>query len=281
MKERREMIDKQHRLSVRKQCGLLCINRSNLYYSPKKESDTNLILMTEIDKIHLKYPSFGIRRITQELREIGFIVNRKRVRRLMQLMRIATIYPKRNLSKLGKATYIRPYLLKDLKIEKANQVWQIDISYIPMKRGFMYLTAIIDVYSRYIVGWQLSNTLEKETQTLVMNEAIKKYGKPEIVNSDQGSQYTSNHWIGCMENHGIKISMDGKGRATDNIYIERFFRTIKYDYIYLNPVESGWELYEGIQDFIKGYNKRSHQGIDNQKPKDLFNFELTNQLKSA
>ena len=224
------MIDKQHRLSVRKQCGLLCINRSNLYYSPKKESDTNLILMTEIDKIHLKYPSFGIRRITQELREIGFIVNRKRVRRLMQLMRIATIYPKRNLSKLGKATYIRPYLLKDLKIEKANQVWQIDISYIPMKRGFMYLTAIIDVYSRYIVGWQLSNTLEKETQTLVMNEAIKKYGKPEIVNSDQGSQYTSNHWIGCMENHGIKISMDGKGRATDNIYIERFFRTIKYDY---------------------------------------------------
>ena len=275
------MIDKQHRLSVRKQCGLLCINRSNLYYSPKKESDTNLILMTEIDKIHLKYPSFGIRRITQELREIGFIVNRKRVRRLMQLMRIATIYPKRNLSKLGKATYIRPYLLKDLKIEKANQVWQIDISYIPMKRGFMYLTAIIDVYSRYIVGWQLSNTLEKETQTLVMNEAIKKYGKPEIVNSDQGSQYTSNHWIGCMENHGIKISMDGKGRATDNIYIERFFRTIKYDYIYLNPVESGWELYEGIQDFIKGYNKRSHQGIDNQKPKDLFNFELTNQLKSA
>ena len=281
MKERREMIDKQHRLSVRKQCGLLCINRSNLYYSPKKESDTNLILMTEIDKIHLKDPSFGIRRITQELREIGFIVNRKRVRRLMQLMRIATIYPKRNLSKLGKATYIRPYLLKDLKIEKANQVWQIDISYIPMKRGFMYLTAIIDVYSRYIVGWQLSNTLEKETQTLVMNEAIKKYGKPEIVNSDQGSQYTSNHWIGCMENHGIKISMDGKGRATDNIYIERFFRTIKYDYIYLNPVESGWELYEGIQDFIKGYNKRSHQGINNQKPKDLFNFELTNQLKSA
>jgi len=281
VKERREMIDKQHRLSVRKQCGLLCINRSNLYYSPKKESDTNLILMTEIDKIHLKYPSFGIRRITQELREIGFIVNRKRVRRLMQLMRIATIYPKRNLSKLGKATYIRPYLLKDLKIEKANQVWQIDISYIPMKRGFMYLTAIIDVYSRYIVGWQLSNTLEKETQTLVMNEAIKKYGKPEIVNSDQGSQYTSNHWIGCMENHDIKISMDGKGRATDNIYIERFFRTIKYDYIYLNPVESGWELYEGIQDFIKGYNKRSHQGINNQKPKDLFNFELTNQLKSA
>lgn len=275
------MVDKQHRLSLRKQCDLLCINRSNLYYSPQKESDTNLGLMAEIDKIHLKHPSFGIRRITQELREKGFSVNRKRVHRLMRVMGIATIYPKRNLSKPGKATYIRPYLLRDLKIERPNQVWQIDISYVPMKRGFMYLTAIIDVYSRYIVGWQLSNTLEKQTQTLAMHGAIKKYGKPEIINSDQGSQYTSNHWIEYMEKYGIKISMDGKGRAMDNIYIERFFRTIKYDYIYLNPVESGWELYEGIKDFIKEYNQRSHQGIKNLKPKDLFKFELTNQLKSA
>ncbi|WP_227411592.1 IS3 family transposase [Cruoricaptor ignavus] len=281
IKERQEMIDRKHRLSIRKQCDLLCINRSNLYYSPQRERDANLILMTEIDKIHLKYPSFGIRRITRELREIGFIVNRKRVRRLMQVMGIATIYPKRNLSKLGKTSYIRPYLLRGLKIERPNQVWQIDISYIPMKRGFMYLTAIIDVYSRYIVGWQLSNTLEMETQTSAMNEAIKKYGKPEIVNSDQGSQYTSNHWIESMETHGVKISMDGKGRATDNIYIERFFRTIKYDYIYLNPVESGWELYEGIRDFISGYHRRSHQGINLQKPKDLFIFEPTNKLKSA
>ena len=275
------MVDRRYRLSVRKQCDLLCVNRSNLYYSPQKESDTNLMLMTEIDKIHLKYPSFGIRRITQELREMGFSVNRKRVHRLMKLMDIATIYPKRNLSKLGRASYIRPYLLRGLKIERANQVWQIDISYIPMKRGFMYLTAVIDVYSRYIVGWQLSNTLEKETQTLVMDEAVKKYGKPEIVNSDQGSQYTSSHWIENMENHGIKISMDGKGRATDNVYIERFFRTIKYDYIYLNPVESGWELYEGVRDFIEGYNGRGHQGINHQKPKDLFKFEPENKLKSA
>ncbi|QOR73874.1 IS3 family transposase [Cruoricaptor ignavus] len=171
--------------------------------------------------------------------------------------------------------------MRGLKIERPNQVWQIDISYIPMKRGFMYLTAIIDVYSRYIVGWQLSNTLEMETQTSAMNEAIKKYGKPEIVNSDQGSQYTSSNWLDCMETHGVKISMDGKGRATDNIYIERFFRTIKYDYIYLNPVESGWELYEGIRDFISGYHRRSHQGINLQKPKDLFIFEPTNKLKSA
>jgi putative transposase len=199
----------------------------------------------------------------------------------MKIMGVETIYPKRNLSKLGLAKYIRPYLLRGLDITQGNHVWQIDISYIPMKKGFMYLTAIIDVYSRYIVGWQISNTLEKETQTELMSEAVKKYGKPEIINSDQGSQYTSKNWAECMEGHGIKISMDGKGRATDNIFIERFFRTIKYDYIYLNPSESGWELYQGIKEFIEQYNKRKHQGINNQKPIELYKFKQNNQLKSA
>ena len=141
-----------------------------------------------------------------------------RYARLMSLMGIEAIYPKRNLSKLGKAKYIQPYLLRGLKINRSNQVWQIDISYVPMERGFMYLTAVIDVYSRYIVGWQLSNTLEKETQTELINALITRYGKPEIINSDQGSQYTSPHWIDFLRDHGIRISMDGKGRATDNIY---------------------------------------------------------------
>lgn len=275
------MVDQKHQLSIRKQCDLLCISRSNLYYSHKKESDYNLDIMSRIDKIHMKYPSFGIRRITDELQEQGFDVNRKRIRRLMKIMGIQTIYPKRNLSKPGLAKYIRPYLLRGLDIAYRNRVWQIDISYIPMKKGFMYLTAIIDVYSRYIVGWQLSNTLEKETQTEAMKEAVRKYGKPEIINSDQGSQYTSKNWAEWMEGNGIKISMDGKGRATDNVFIERFFRTIKYDYIYLNPAESGWELYQGIKDFIEQYNKRKHQGISNQKPIELFKFESNNQLKSA
>ena len=274
------MIEKDSPISIRKQCKLLCISRSNLYYKARQESDYNLQLMTHIDKIHMKYPSFGIRRVTEELREQHFQVNGKRVQRLMRKMGITTIYPKQNLSKLGKAQYIYPYLLRNLKIERSHQVWQIDISYIPMKKGFMYLTAVIDVYSRYIVGWQLSNTLEKETQTTVMKEAIRKYGKPEIINSDQGSQYTSNHWVECMKKYGIKISMDGKGRATDNIYIERFFRTIKYDYIYLNAVESGWELYRGVKNFIEGYNNRKHQGTK-QKPINLFNFEIKYQLKSA
>lgn len=237
--------------------------------------------MKAIDKINLKYPSFGALRIKNELEEQGFNVNVKRIRRLMKKMSIEVIYPKRNLSKLGRAEYIRPYLLRNLNFTRANQVWQIDISYVPMKKGFMYLTVVIDVYSRFIVGWQLSNSLEKETQTELINELIKKHGKPEIINSDQGSQYTSKKWIECLNKHNVKISMDGKGRATDNIFVERFFRTIKYDYIYLNPAKTGLDLYLGIKDFIEGYNKRKHQGINNQKPINLFIFEKPFQLKSA
>ena len=217
--------------------------------------------MKAIDKINLKYPSFGALRIKNELEEQGFNVNVKRIRRLMKKMSIEVIYPKRNLSKLGRAEYIRPYLLRNLNFTRANQVWQIDISYVPMKKGFMYLTVVIDVYSRFIVGWQLSNSLEKETQTELIDELIKKHGKPEIINSDQGSQYTSKKWIECLNKHNVKINMDGKGRATDNIFVERFFRTIKYDYIYLNPAKTGLDLYLGIKDFIEGYNKRKHQGI--------------------
>lgn len=237
--------------------------------------------MKAIDKINLKYPSFGALRIKNELEEQGFNVNVKRIRRLMKKMSIEVIYPKRNLSKLGRAEYIRPYLLRNLNFTRANQVWQIDISYVPMKKGFMYLTVVIDVYSRFIVGWQLSNSLEKETQTELIDELIKKHGKPEIINSDQGSQYTSKKWIECLNKHNVKISMDGKGRATDNIFVERFFRTIKYDYIYLNPAKTGLDLYLGIKDFIEGYNKRKHQGINNQKPINLFIFEKPFQLKSA
>lgn len=281
VKERISLVEKDKKMSIRKQCNLLSISRSSFYYKPLSESDLNLELMQHMDKIHLKHPSFGIRRLTNELEEIGYRVNRKRVARLMKLMGIEAIYPKRNLSKLGVAKYVQPYLLKGLNIERSNQVWQIDISYIPMEKGFMYLTVVIDVYSRYIVGWQLSNSLEKETQTELINGLIRKYGKPEIVNSDQGSQYTSSNWIECLESHDIKISMDGKGRATDNIYVERFFRTIKYDYIYLNPAKNGLELYEGIEEFIIGYNRRKHQGIKNRKPIDLFEFKDKNYLSVA
>lgn len=181
-------------------------------------------------------------------------------------MCLEPIYPKRNLSRLGLAKYIHPYLLRHMAITRSNQVWAIDITYIPMRHGFLYLTAIIDVYSRFIVGWQLSNTLEKETQTEVLLAAVRQYGKPEIVNSDQGSQYTCSHWINTLQEQGIQISIDGKGRATDNAFIERFFGTIKRKHIYLNPAKDGLDLYQGIDTFIKKYNRRNHRGINRQKP---------------
>lgn len=281
VKERTALVDEDSKVSIRKQCDMLSVNRGSFYYKPLGESKLNLDLMKHIDQIHLKYPSFGMRRIVNELEEIGYKVNIKRISRLMNLMGIEAIYPKQNLSKLGKAKYIHPYLLRGLKINRSNQVWQIDISYVPMEKGFMYLTVVIDVYSRFIVGWQLSNSLEKETQTELINALIDRYGKPEIINSDQGSQYTSSHWINCLNDHGIKISMDGKGRATDNIYVERFFRTIKYDYIYLNPAKTGLELYQGIKEFINGYNQRKHQGIGNKKPMKLYNIKKENYLSVA
>lgn len=272
---------KNRNISQRKQCKLLSISRGSLYYKPLGESDLNLKLMRMIDEIHLEEPAFGVLRLQDELEERGYKVNVKRIRRLRNKMGIKTIYPKRNLSKLGKAKYIHPYLLRNLKIERSNQVWAIDITYIPMRKGFMYLTAVIDVYSRYILGWQLSNSLDKETQTDLVKELFEEYGTPEIINSDQGSQYTSENWVNCLRSNNVKISMDGKGRAKDNIYIERFWRSIKYDYIYLNPIENGMELYRGIDNFIKKYNKRKHQGIGRIKPIKLYAAEEKNKLKSA
>lgn len=185
------MINSQHKkISQRQQCDLLSVSRSSLYYKPVGETQQNLELMRLMDEIHLKHPTFGVLRLQDELEDRGYRVNVKRIRRLKNLMGIMTIYPKRNLSKLGKAKYIQPYLLRDLKIERPNQVWAIDITYIPMDKGFKYLTAVIDVYSRIIVGWQLSNTLDKETQTDLIEDLFNKYGTPEIINSDQGSQYT-------------------------------------------------------------------------------------------
>jgi len=183
------------------------------------------------------------------------------------------IYPKRNLSKLGLGKYIRPYLLKGLKIERPNQVWAIDITYIPMNKGFLYLTAIIDLYSRYIVGWGISNTLEAEASLAVMKQAVKDYGKPEIINSDQGSQFTCEEWISYLESEKIEISMDGKGRAIDNTFIERFWRSLKYDYdyVYLNPASDGLGLYKGLKEYMYYYNyELHHQGIERKTLAELY-----------
>ena len=271
MSERLKLADKSHSLSVRRPSELLAINRGSLYYEPVGESEENLSLMAEMDRLFLSDPTLGVLGMQDELAELGLHYNHKRIRRLLRKMVIEPIYPKRNLSKLGKTKYVHKYLLRGLEINRPNHVWAIDITYVAMKRGFMYLTAIIDVYSRFIVGWKLSNSLDKETQTEVLEEAIGQYGKPEIVNSDQGSQYTSQHWVSFLKEKGIKISMDGKGRATDNTFIERFFGTIKRKHIYLHPASNGTGLYKGINGFIQRYNyKRRHQGIGRVKPIELY-----------
>ena len=265
------MVKPQASLSQRKQCELLSVSRSSLYISPNSESEENLKIMELMDKHALEHPTKGVIQMQDYLRDEKLCVNVKRIRRLLRLMGLVAIYPKRNLSKLGKAEYIRPYLLRDYTVTQANEVWAIDISYIRMKKGFMYLTAVIDLYSRYIVGWQLSNSLEAKTQTHLIKELMEEKGKPSIINSDQGSQYTSAEWVDFLKTNEIQISMDGKGRATDNAFVERFFRTIKQEYIYLHPTDSVNELREGIETYVKYYNtNRSHQGIDRQKPQELY-----------
>lgn len=267
MTERRDLVDPQEsKLSIRRQTELLEVNRSSFYYVPKGESPENISLMQGMDALFLEDPTLGVLGMQDALKDKGYHYNVKRIRRLLRLMGIEPIYPKRNLSRLGKAKYIRPYLLRGLPIIRPNQVWAIDITYIPMREGFMYLTAIIDIYSRYLVGWQLSNSLDKENQTLLLKECVDRYGKPEIINSDQGSQYTCSNWIDTLKELKIKVSMDGKGRATDNAFIERWFRTLKQKYVYLHPSSNGLDLYQGIQAFVRKYNRTRHQGILREKP---------------
>lgn len=270
VKERKSLIDEDHPVSIRRQTKLLEINRSSLYIKPLGESKENLDLMEQMDRLYTQDPTLGVLGMQDELLDKGWMVNHKRIRRLLRKMGVEAIYPKRNLSRLGKTKYIHPYLLRHLKIERPNQVWAIDITYIPMVNGFMYLTAVIDVYSRFIVGWQISNSLEKETQTELLADCFRKYGKPEIVNSDQGSQYTSEHWVSFLKEHSVKISMDGKGRATDNAFIERFFRTLKQKYVYLYPPKDGSDLYQGTKKFMEYYNNRRHRGIQRNKPSQLY-----------
>jgi len=271
MEKRKSLVSDKEDLSLRKQCELLAVNRGSVYYKPVGESQENLELIRLMDAFFLKHPTYGVLQMQDYLLSVGHIVNVKKVRRLLRLMGIEALYPKRNLSKLGKAEYKRPYLLKGLEITHPNQVWAIDITYIPMAKGFMYLVAIIDVYSRFIVGWGLHNTLDAENSLEVLKEAIAKFGKPEIVNSDQGSQYTSKLWTEYLDSQEIKISMDGKGRALDNIFIERFWRTVKQDYVYKHPAQNGLELFGGLQDFMRHYNyKKRHQGIGRRTPSALF-----------
>ncbi len=258
-------------MSIAKQCELLGINRSTLYYQPnEKVSAYDVELMNEIRGIWLSIPFYGYRRITKELRARGRKVNRKKVQRLMQLIGIQAIYPKPKTSIKNKGHKTYPYLLKDLEINRANQVWSVDITYLKLGSGFVYLVALIDIHSRYIVGWELSNTLDTEFCVEMLQGALR-FTKPEIINSDQGCQFTSEEWINLLKAHEITISMDGKGRCLDNIYIERFWRSLKYEDFYLNDYQSIADLKRGIKNYIEFYNhKRWHQALDYKTPAEIY-----------
>lgn len=261
------------KLSVRKQCEMLQVKRSTLYYKPCAEKPENIKMMNLMDKHLTNHPTEGVVSMVYLLRELGYPVGPKRIRRLFKIMGRQTLYRRKNLTKMGLKEFIKPYLLRGLKIERSNQVWVTDITYIPMARGFMYLTAVMDVYSRKILSWGISNSLEAKWCLDVLREAIHTYGKPEIVNTDQGSQYTSALWTRFLEKEEIKISMDGKGRALDNVWIERFWKSVKYDYVYLNPCDDGFELAEGLQNHIEYYNQKTHH-TTKQKPDDLYKISI-------
>lgn len=269
---KKELVTKDDsNLSVRRQCKLLNLNRSSVYYKEREESNQEVAFKHMIDQIHTDHLSWGTRRITGRLNELGYAIGRKLVRRFMQEMRIYAIYPKPNLSILNKQHKTYPYLLRHLAIDRPNQVWSIDITYIPMGRSSMYLTAIIDWHSRYILGYELSDTLHVDSVLSCVQKAIARYGAPEILNSDQGSQFTSIAYTDLLKHHGIKISMDGKGRWADNIIIERFFRTLKYDEIYIYHHSTPRELRAGINRFMKSYNEEHpHQAHHYKTPYEIY-----------
>ena len=266
--KRQRAAQRRSRLPLKERCKLLSINRSGMYYKPKGESMLNEQLMRAIDACFLRHPYYGVPRMTTYLnKDLGYRVNQKRVRRLYQLMNLKTIYARPRTTVRDKASYIYPYLLTGLQITKPNQVWQTDISYIPMYRGHMFMAAIIDVYSRKIVGWSVSNTMTAQWCKELLESTIERHGTPEIHNSDQGSQYTSDLYLDTLKANNITISMDGKGRAIDNIYIERFWRSLKQEKIYLNPPNGGVELYQSIKKYIQYYNnERRHTSIGDIPP---------------
>ncbi len=266
--DRRRLIDPAHsQLSISQQCDLLGLARSSYYYQPVGESADNLALMLRIDKLFTERPEMGVRRMHQELTTEAEPLNIKRIRRIMCLMGLEAVGPKPNLSKPQPGHTIYPYLLRGVSVERVNQVWSTDITYVPMETGFLYLCAVIDWYSRFILSWRLSNTLLADFCVDALQEALTKWGKPEIFNTDQGSQFTSHSFLNPLIDNDIKISMDSKGRALDNIFIERFWRTIKYEHLYLRAYSNGRELYEGLSNYFRFYNQdRKHQSLGYQTP---------------
>ncbi len=288
-RSRKSMIDNKLPISLNKQCQLLSINKSSLYYQPVKKfsSEGELELLNAINDIYSEFPYYGTRRIVTALQNIGINIGRKLVRSAMRYMGIEALYPKPKTTIANKEHYKYKYLLKQFKndknqviIEKPNQVWSTDITYIKLEKGFVYLAAIIDWNTKKILSWKLSNTMDISLTTSVLNEALSLYPKPEIFNTDQGSQYTAQAHVDILKSHDIQISMDGKGRATDNICIERFWRSIKYEEIYLNDYKSMNELRYSINQYMEKYNsRRLHSALGNKTPNEVY-FKAINNLDS-
>jgi len=272
LSERRLMVIKENKsMSLNQQCQLLSLHKSGLYYVPISEKEENLRIMELLDKQYFETPFYGVLRLTAWLKKQGFKVNAKRVRRLMKLINWKTIYREPKTTITNKLHYKYPYLLKDLKITKINQVWSTDITYIPMKHGFMYLCAIIDLYSRKVVNWSVSNTMSADWCAEILKESIEKHGKPEIFNTDQGSQFTSDIFINILKDNKIQISMDGKGRAIDNIFVERLWKSVKYENVYLYVYENGVDLYQGLKKYFEFYNReRLHQSLRYKTPNEVY-----------
>ncbi|MFD2937440.1 IS3 family transposase [Spirosoma flavum] len=271
-KDRRYLIDPTHpQLSLTQQCELLGISRSTYYYQSIGESAENLALMLQIDKLFTARPELGVRRMHQELTAPDSPLNLKRIRRLMRLMGLEAVYPKPNLSKPNHEHKIYPYLLRGVTIECADHVWSTDITYIPMKSGFLYLCAVMDWYSRFVLSWQVSNTLLIDFCLDTLQQALGRWGKPRIFNTDQGSQFTSPRFLTILDKADIQISMDGKGRALDNIFVERLWRTVKYEHVYLHSYSDGLALNRGLTEYFHFYNyQRKHQSLDYQTPAEWY-----------
>ena len=273
------MIDPGLDLPVSTQCQLLGLARSTYYYESKNtESDFNLALMEEIDRLYLAHPENGSRMMTKVLRRRGHEVNRKRVQRLMQLMGLRSLCPQPKTTTPNKAHPVYPYLLRGLRVTHTNHVWCSDLTYIPFKKGFLYLVAIMDWHSRKVLTWRVSNTMTSDFCVAALVEALALYGTPEIFNTDQGAQFTSDAFTRVLRDAGVRVSMDGVGRAIDNVFIERLWRTLKYDHVYLNPADSGNACRDGITEFLTYYNEdRPHSALNDATPDEVYYQSRINQ----
>jgi putative transposase len=269
-KDKLQLIEVNSKISISRQCELLSLSRSTYYYQPKGESPRNLELMSIIDKLYIQHPEYGYPMMTEALRRRGHNVNEKRISRLMRLMNIQSVLPKPNTSKPNKEHKKYPYLLRNRIIRRPQEVWATDITYIPMEKGFLYLTVVMDWYSRFILSWELSNCMDTSFCIQVFESALK-WGAPAIFNTDQGSQYTSPVFTSRIEKEAILVSMDGKGRALDNVFVERLWRTIKYEYVYLYSFEDGHQLYKGLEEYIRYYNyDRPHSSFGGKTPAEVY-----------